>query len=232
VARHARLDGWPEMFCAAWALLTRHHPEVAAEVAAMIRVVVPLRRPAEGQVSSSSPETSGAIAMSDPVDPVTLAVTIAHELQHVKLSALLDLVALTEPNDGTRFYAPWRDDPRPASGLLQGTYAYLGVAAFWQRMLADGAARSVPTIDGEFEYCRWRSAVASAAQTLLRSGQLTEAGEEFVSRMAVTLAERAAEPVNERARARAMVANARHLVAWQSAYGLSLLHPDFLQDDA
>jgi uncharacterized protein len=219
VARDARLDGWPEMFRAAWALLTRHHPEVAAEVAAMIRVVVPLKCPAEGQVSSSSPETSGAIAMSDPVDPVTLAVTIAHELQHVKLSALLDLVALTKPDDGTRFYAPWRDDPRPASGLLQGTYAYLGVTAFWRRMFPGEAARSVPRIDGEFEYCRWRSAAAAATQTLLRSGQLTEAGEEFASRMAAALAERAPEPLNEGARARAMVANARHLVAWQSAHG-------------
>jgi HEXXH motif-containing protein len=219
VAPYAQLDGWPEMFRAAWALLRRHHPEVAAEVAAMIRVVVPLRRPAKGQVSSSSPETSGAIAMSDPVDPVALAVTIAHELQHVKLSALLDMMALVKPDDGTRFYASWRDDPRPASGLLQGTYAYLGVTAFWRRMLAEGAARSVPWIDGEFEFCRWRSAAARAAQTLLRSGRLTDAGQEFVSRMAATLAERAAEPVSERARARATEANARHLVAWQSAHG-------------
>lgn len=217
VACHARLDGWPETFRAAWALLTSQHPEVAAQVAAMLRVIVPLRRPAEGQASSSSPETFGAIAMSDPVDPVTLAVTIAHELQHVKLSALLDLVTLTKPDDGTRFYAPWRDDPRPASSLLQGTYAYLGVAAFWRRMLRDGAVESSPHIDPEFEFCRWQSAAASAAQTLLRSRQLTAAGEEFVTRMAATLAERAPEPVNERARARAVAANARHLMAWESA---------------
>jgi uncharacterized protein len=218
-ASNARLDGWPEMFRAAWALLTRHHPGVAAEAAAMIRVVVPLQRPAQGQASSSSPQTSGAIAMSDPVDPVTLAVTIAHELQHVKLSALLDLVALTRPDDGTRLYAPWRDDPRPASGLLQGTYAYLGVTAFWRRMLADGAVQPVPQLDGEFEYCRWRSAAATAAQSLLCSGQLTEAGREFVSRMAATLADWAPEPVSGRARAQARAANDSHLAVWQTAHG-------------
>ena len=27
-------------------------------------------------------------------------------------------------------YVPWRDDPRPASGLLQGVYAHLGIARF------------------------------------------------------------------------------------------------------
>jgi HEXXH motif-containing protein len=221
VATQVRLDGWPRMFRGAWGLLTRHHPEVAAEAAEMIRVVVPLRRPAAGQASSSSPEASGAIAMSEPADPVSLAVTIAHELQHVKLSALLDLVALARPDDGTRFYAPWRPDPRPASGLLQGTYAYLGVMAFWRRMLAAGAAQSELRIDGEFEYCRWRSAAATAAQTLLRSGQLTQAGEEFVGRMAASLAEQAPAPVSEQTRTLAVVANARHLVAWRSAYGFS-----------
>lgn len=219
VAGDARLDGWPETFVAAWALLTRHHPQVAAEAAALLRAVVPLRRPAQGQASSSSPETSGAIAMSDPVDPVTLAVTITHELQHVKLSALLDLVALTRPDDGTRCYAPWRDDPRPVSGLLQGTYAYLGVATFWRRMLADGAGAAVPGADGEFEYCRWRSAAATAARSMLGSGRLTEAGERFVTRMAATLAEPAPGPVSERAQARARAANDRHLTAWRSANG-------------
>jgi HEXXH motif-containing protein len=219
VACHARLDGWPETFRAAWALLTSHHPDVAAQVAAMIRVIVPLQRPAEGQASSSSPETFGAIAMSEPADPVTLAVTIAHELQHVKLSALLDLVPLTKPDDGSRFYAPWRDDPRPASGLLQGTYAYLGVTEFWRRMLAEGAAPTVPIIDNEFEFCRWRGAAANATRTLLHSRQLTAAGEEFVTRMAATLAARAPQPVTEPARARAVAANARHLMAWQSEHG-------------
>lgn len=54
---------------------------------------------------------------------------MAHELQQLKRSALLDVAALTEPDD-RRCYAPWRDDPRPVSGLLQGAYAFLGVSSF------------------------------------------------------------------------------------------------------
>ena len=27
-------------------------------------------------------------------------------------------------------YLPWRDDPRPAAGLLQGAYAHVGVTEF------------------------------------------------------------------------------------------------------
>ena len=125
----------------------------------LLTVVVPYRRTGTGgQVSSSSPETFGAIAMSPPPDPLTCAVTLAHETQHLKLFALLDIVALTLPDDGRRYYAPWREDPRPVSGLLQGAYAFLGVSGFWrtQREIADGAAR----LEADTEFARWRAGAA------------------------------------------------------------------------
>ncbi len=166
VATVSDLGPWRLAFADARALLRRHHPEVAAEVEALVTVVVPLGQPQHGQVSSSSPETFGAIAMSEPPDPVDLAATLAHETQHMKLSAVLDLVRLIETDDGTRYYAPWREDPRPASGLLQGAYAFLGVTAFWRRQRH---AASGPL--AEMEFARWRHAVALTCETLLTSGQ-------------------------------------------------------------
>jgi HEXXH motif-containing protein len=216
-ARDVDVTAWTPAFTAAQALLNRWHPDVAAEVAAMITVVVPLARPAEGQVSSSSPETFGAIAMSDPADPVSLAVTLTHEVQHVKLSALLDLVQLTSPDSHVRLYAPWRDDPRPASGLLQGTYAYLGVTGFWRRQRAAGQASGLP--DADVEFARWRQAAADGAATLLSSGQLTAAGTDFVGGIAGTLAAWHDDPVPLPAREQAAAANARHLARWQAAHG-------------
>lgn len=215
-ARDVDLTTWTPAFRAAQALLTRHHPDVAAEVAAMITVIVPLTRPAEGQVSSSSPETFGAIALSDPADPVSLAVTLAHEVQHVKLSALLDLIQLTSPDGDARFYAPWRDDPRPASGLLQGTYAYLGVTGFWRRQRAAGQAAGL--VDADVEFSRWRQAAADGAATLLSSGQLTAAGTDFVQGIARTLAAWQDEPVPLAARELATAANARHHTRWRAAH--------------
>ena len=125
----------------AWSLLEAHHPGLAAEIAAAVTVIVPLTDNPGGQASASSMATFGAIAMSVPADQYTGAETLAHEMQHLKLSALLDIVTLTLPDDGQRFYAPWRPDPRPIGGLLQGAYAFLGVSGFWrrQRRLADGA---------------------------------------------------------------------------------------------
>lgn len=216
-ARDVDLTGWAPAFMAAQTLLASLHPAVAAEVAAMITVIVPLTRPAEGQVSSSSPETFGAIAMSEPADPVSLAVTLAHEVQHVKLSALLDLIQLTSPDGDARFYAPWREDPRPASGLLQGTYAYLGVTGFWRRQRAAGQAAG--PLNADVEFTRWRQAAADGAATLLSSGQLTAAGTDFVRVIAATLAAWLDEPVPLPAREQAAAANARHLARWKAAYG-------------
>jgi HEXXH motif-containing protein len=220
-----RLDGpevgeWEAAFQSAWSLLTRHHPDVAEEAATAIRVIVPIARPPHGQRSSSSAETFGAIALSQPRDVSLLAETMIHEVQHLKLCALADLVALTRRDDGRRFYAPWRDDPRPASGLLQGAYAYLGVSRFWrqQRHLAQGEA----WIRAHAEFARWRSAASMATSTLTASGQLTETGEEFVRGMAQTLRAWQDERVPEESRALARREADEHLARWTSAHASTL----------
>jgi HEXXH motif-containing protein len=214
LATAANLGHWSSAFQTAWLLLKEHHPGVAAEVAGLIQVIVPLTPPPRGQVSSSSPETCGAIALSEPSDACTLASTLAHEVQHVKLSALLDLIQLTQPDDGRRFYAPWRDDPRPISGLLQGAYAYVGVSGFWRRQRELDHA-----IDSHVEFARWREAAAVTADVLRSSGQLTAAGEKFVRGMAATLHAWQSEDVPELARQRAGEEGERHMARWQARNG-------------
>jgi len=209
------LSRWRPVFAQAWTLLRQYHAAVAAEVAAMITAVVPLARPSRGHASSSSPEAFGAVAMAEPPDPVELALTLTHEAQHMKLSAVLDLVPLIGPDDGSRYYAPWREDPRPAGGLLQGAYAFLGVTGFWRRQ------RQVPAADpaAAAEFARWRAATAHGCRVLLASGQLTGPGERFVQAMARTLRPWCAEPVPDKAQRMADEASEQHIACWQAAYG-------------
>lgn len=208
---------WTRAIQRGWYLLAADHPAVAAEVAAAILVVVPLNRSAHGQLSSSSPETFGAIAMSEPPDPHTCAVTLSHEVQHLKLSALLDIVALTLPDDGRRYYAPWRADPRPIAGLLQGAYAYLGVTGFWrtERRLADGPAQ----IRADSEFALWRAGTARVIDTLLASSRLTAVGQDFVQRMSETVTTWLGEPVSAQARAIASRESRQHLTHWERDNG-------------
>jgi uncharacterized protein len=192
-------------------------PASATEIAAIVRVIVPYQAPEDGRVSTSSPQSFGTVAMSRQPDRYSCAETLVHETQHLKLSALLDLVALTLPDDGQRYYAPWRTDPRPASGLLQGAYAFLGVSGFWR------GQRSVPELPvrqhAQAEFARWREGAALVAGTLLNSGRLTAAGRDFVGEMARVLDTWGQEPVPHDALDLARHKADHHLAQWRADNG-------------
>jgi HEXXH motif-containing protein len=202
----------------AWRILVDGHRTIAAETADIVTVLTPILGPEQGQNSASSSDLFGTVALSQPPDGLWLASTFAHEVQHAKLSALLSVVQLVLPDDGQRYYAPWRDDPRPVGGLLQGAYAYLGVTGFWRRQRA-----LLPPGDDQFraevEFARWREAAYQATGTLLASGRLTEAGHRFVELMRGTLEGWLAEPAPEEAGAAARQAATLHVERWMAAYG-------------
>jgi uncharacterized protein len=153
--------------------------------------------------------------MSRQPDRYTCAETLVHETQHLKLCALLDLVPLTRPDEGQRYYAPWRTDPRPAGGLLQGAYAFLGVSGFW-RGQRETAPDARVRLRAEAEFARWRDGAALVADTLLDSGQLTAAGQSFVGEMARVLAAWQRESVADEALAVARRKARRHRTQWQA----------------
>jgi HEXXH motif-containing protein len=171
-------DRWRRRIQDSWHVLVRHHGWIAESIAAGVSVIVPLTS-RSGLDSATIPTAFGAIATSWPPDPVLMAETLVHEVQHLKLSALMDMLPLIEPCD-TKVYAPWRKDPRPAGGLLQGVYAFLGIARFWhvQRQVEtepDDVFRAHVT------YERWRPAIEAATSTLLSTGCLTPPGVRLVT---------------------------------------------------
>jgi uncharacterized protein len=198
----------------AWPMIS---PTAAGEITEAVRVIVPYATPPGGHVSSSAPENFGAVAMSRQPDRYTCAATLVHEVQHLKLSALLDLVTLTLPDDGRRYYAPWRTDPRPAASLLQGAYAFLGVGGFWRRLreITDGTDRQ----RADTEFARWREGTDRAVRTLRSSGRLTAPGQDFVQEMARVLHEWQREPVAAEAVAIARREAELHLARWQADNG-------------
>jgi HEXXH motif-containing protein len=168
---------WRHRIQSAWEVLVGHQGWAAGPIADGVRVIVPLvpRRDLE---SATSPAASGAIATSLPPSAVSLAETLVHEFQHIKLWALMDMLPLIEPCD-EKAYAPWREDPRPVGGLLQGVYAFAGISRFWSEQ------RHVETepddiLRANVLYARWRSTIGPATATLLKAGALTPAGVRFV----------------------------------------------------
>jgi HEXXH motif-containing protein len=204
-----------DMLRAAWDVLDQVS---ADEIAALVRVIVPYQGPRDGYVSTSSPEVFGTVAMSRQPDQYTCAETLVHEAQHLKLCALLDLDSLTLPDVGRRYYAAWRDDPRPASALLQGAYAFLGVSRYWRRQRHTAPGHEVRQ-RAEAEFARWRDGSARAVRTLLASGELTAAGQDFAAQMAQVLEPWQQEPVSAQAQAVARQKADLHRARWRAGNG-------------
>jgi HEXXH motif-containing protein len=168
---------WQILFTDAWQLLADHLPERAAELAAGLRSVVPLVTDNSGEArSGTARDAFGAVGLTRPRSGADFAVTLVHEFQHSKLSALLDLATLHTPGGDERHFAPWRTDPRPTGGLIQGVYAFFGVADAWR------ALRVVPGLEADAarEFAFARLQVSVGLDALEQSNELTDRGREFV----------------------------------------------------
>jgi HEXXH motif-containing protein len=173
---------WHDLLAEAWKVICGDQPELAACIAAGVRSVVPLPD-VEGwdNRSASTGEAFGSIMLSPPSDATSLAVSLVHEFQHIKLGGLMHLLTLTADDEAPTLYAPWRDDPRPLGGLIQGAYAFLGIATFWRshRKNLAGPMAQLAT----FEYAYAREQTHEALSILFASEILTPIGREFVDGM-------------------------------------------------
>ncbi|MGW2045567.1 aKG-HExxH-type peptide beta-hydroxylase [Streptomyces sp. NPDC001858] len=185
------------------------------EARALLRCLVPLEMPPDaegsGACSATRRDAFGALLCSTPPSPVAFAATLVHELQHAKLAALSDMTTLHQAGPQARYFAPWRADPRPFDGLLQGAYAHLGLADFFQRraLTADPAHRE----SAWAQHARYRAQVGAALPALVGAPHLTVRGRRFVDAMAAAYEGMDAHPAprGHTARAQAYLKAARTL---------------------
>lgn len=217
----AEVRAWQRALEEAWTLICRHLPRQAGAMRSVLDVLVPVPALGRLQVSSaSSGEAFGGVVMSRPESPAILAATLVHEYQHIMLGGLLHLLPLHNNSPEARFYAPWRDDPRPVGGLLQGIYAFFGVTRFWRavyRAQDEGLQRTAA-----FEFARWRAATCQALDTLKGDHSLTVIGRRVLQQIEAEIRPWLKEPVPEDIAAAAETVGRDHQVAWR----LHHLQPD------
>ncbi|RSM69506.1 hypothetical protein DMB66_10935 [Actinoplanes sp. ATCC 53533] len=211
------LRRWGRLLEDAWELLCREYPADAEAMADGVVSIVPLKHePGWETRSASNGEAFGSIMLSMPRDTVEMAVSLIHEYQHIMLGALLHLIPLTKSDDGSLYYAPWRDDPRPLAGLVQGIYAFFGIARFWRirRDTTSGNERAMAA----FEYAYARQQTVESVQIALSSGGLTEAGRQLFEGLRSRLDDWSREPadaVDPRIDRLATITADSHRIGWR-----------------
>ncbi|MGW2832036.1 aKG-HExxH-type peptide beta-hydroxylase [Streptomyces sp. NPDC001286] len=159
------------------------------EAATLLRCLVPLATPdrataeaRRGSCSATRSEAFGAVLSSTPPDATRLAATLVHELHHAKLAVVSEMMTLHHADGQARYFAPWRPDPRPYDGLLQGAYAHLALADFHQRRALDGSDRAHLDTDWS-QFARYHAQVGAALPALVGSAELTRPGRRLVEFM-------------------------------------------------
>ncbi len=178
---------WRDRLADAWRILLDEAPGYGPGLRHALRTVVPLEPDPTGRVRASTARNAFGSLASVLTDPAELAVVLAHEFQHGKLGALLDLVDLIDTESPVHLRVGWRPDPRPIEGVLQGVYAHAAVADVWgvrARRGNDPAARATFR-----QYLDWTT---DALEALRGTDALTPLGRRFVDRLGDTVAERSA----------------------------------------
>jgi HEXXH motif-containing protein len=211
------IQAWRRGVGQVWQVLTGEDQRFAQALAVGLTTLVPLEQLAEAPpASAASGWAWGAIALTLPADPLTFAETLIHEFQHLVLAAVEDIVPLAKDDDMDLFYSPWRDDPRPFSSVLQGAYAFFGVADFWRKKCHS----SSPAVRqrAETNFALRRRNVSDALAIVTESDKLTDTGRVFSRRMQEHSAEWLADPVSPQAEELARQSSREHQQRWRLAH--------------
>jgi hypothetical protein len=125
-------------------LIRETSPALAGKLSSELRLIVPMPEDKEGRHSMSLANLPGTIFVGAKSHPDQMAELLVHEYLHLVLHAASQVIPLIE-RDATApdLYSPWREDARPAEGLLHGIYVFTGAMMFWLGHLQSPDRRGV-----------------------------------------------------------------------------------------
>ncbi len=168
------------------AMIRAYSPALHLEIASIdtdVQFIRDLDADPDKCVSFSDDIVPGALYVSirhngGLIDAVDLADSLIHEHRHQKLYLLGRHTPLVE-RDYPLVQSPWRNDPRPPSGLLHAAFVFAELRRFWthianeDRMRATRAKRYLDVVNGQLQQ----------AWVTLATAPLTPAGRELAAEL-------------------------------------------------
>jgi HEXXH motif-containing protein len=176
-----------EILARAIGRLTKYDEGLGGEIIALTHSVVPMDSTGVAAEMSSGTSSAifGACFLSLTEEPLFMAEMLLHEFCHNKLRLFEEAfpLLLPESQNTSKFYSPWRDDPRPLEGIQHGLFVFSSIAHFWLSVYLDPdaaeeeraiAQRRVATLVGQLE---------NAQAEFCRFAKLTVYGHTFLETM-------------------------------------------------
>ncbi|MCL2924775.1 MAG: HEXXH motif-containing putative peptide modification protein [Trichodesmium sp. MAG_R04] len=128
---------WLSTLEEAWYWIEECSTLLASEILMGIKSLVPVYSHAHDvHISQTFRAIPGVVILSWMSNTSVIVEALVHEYHHHKLNALLNLdPIIAEGTFEEIYYSPWRNDPRPLDGILQGIYVFQAVLDFWDKFL-------------------------------------------------------------------------------------------------
>jgi hypothetical protein len=68
------------------------------------------------------------------ISNLRVAESILHECMHLKLSLVENILPMVKTNTNNVFFSPWRDEKRPAQGILHGLFVFRAIINFYEQI--------------------------------------------------------------------------------------------------
>ena len=123
-------------------LLVKMLPGLYEDVVSLVKCIQILKTDDdETDMSYSHPKIPFSIFVSlcndnSVVSNLRVAESIIHEAMHLKLTLIENERPLVKLNTGNVFFSPWRDEKRPAQGVLHGLFVFRIILAFYEAVTA------------------------------------------------------------------------------------------------
>ena len=85
----------------------------------------------------------GVLFLSEAPDYIDVIDAIIHEFHHTELYMLMETQQILQEHPGEKFYAPWRDDPRPLYGFFHGIYVHSALIDFYSQIERSDSTKRV-----------------------------------------------------------------------------------------
>jgi hypothetical protein len=176
-------------------------PTLGERICAELRWIIPMHEEDGGGHSMTLANLPGVIFVGATSGPDLMAELIVHEYLHTLLHAVAETRPLIDQEiGGLANYSPWREDARPAEGILHGIFVFTGVTLFWLDHLEPTSERAAYAAD---RVSTLAIQLEAAVESLLKAGT-----GEIVQRV-VTLANGCIALVRRTALPEEQLANAR-----------------------
>ena len=164
---------WLSTLEEAWFWIDSCSSLLASEIVMGVQSLVPVHSHAiDVHRSQTFREIPGLLVLSWMSDTSVIVEALVHEYHHHKLNALLNLdPIIVEGSPEAIYYSPWRDDPRPLSGILQGIYVFQAVLEFGHKILKT----DIPVLQEK----RLQQRVYTAKKQLLTALKVLKTNAEF-----------------------------------------------------